>query len=118
MSDTTRHGEPVFTVVKANTSQVMLATDDWVEAENLAYVALGKGTLLSVRGTHPSHIWDDQWTRRCVTCGGWDNGSYGSHAPCGYDFQGESLAAALKRELAARSTPAAVAGRDTTGGAQ
>lgn len=83
-------------------------TDDWVDAQQLAVTALRDGRLYAVYGTHPSHDWDDERPRRCRNCDGWDNGSYGSQAPCGYDWSGEggsSLAAALKRELAKRAEP-------------
>jgi hypothetical protein len=88
--------------VETEWRHLVLETDDWVEAENRACTSLKAGTLLRVRGTHPTHDWDDQRPRRCRKCGGWDNGSYGSHAPCGYDWSHDSLASALERELAAR----------------
>jgi hypothetical protein len=99
---------PVFRVVDERGHQA-LATDDWAAAEQAASAGRWpKGGSLRVRGTHPSHQWGPprpgQATpdRRCTACGGWDNGSYGSHAPCGYDFKGGSLAAAIERELAGR----------------
>lgn len=95
-----------FEVVE-NHRRVILRTDDWVEAE---LASSGKNwtryTMLTIRGTHPSHDWDDQYPRRCRKCAGWDNGSYPSHAPCGYDFAGGSLAAALEREVASRTQSA------------
>jgi hypothetical protein len=91
--------------------RVLTETDDWVEAESRASVEnWPKDGSLRIRGTHPTHDWDDQRPRRCRKCDGWDNGSYGSHAPCGYDWSGESLAAALEREIAARVTSAPRAG--------
>ena len=96
-----------FQVVNARTGKTVLETDDWVDAENMAVAShAGRSDMLHVRGTHPSHNWDDQRPRRCRNCDGWDNGSYGSHAPCGYNFSGEggsSLVAALARELDARA---------------
>jgi len=91
---------------------VILETDDWVEAESQALAKnWPKGDSLRVRGTHPSHDWQrgiagdpsQPWDhRRCRRCLAWDNGSYGSHAPCGYDWSKDSLVSALEREIAAR----------------
>jgi hypothetical protein len=96
---------PTFKIVNER-GAVIAETDDWVEAETRASAENwpeGFGHRLGIRGTHPTHDWDRQAVlRRCRNCGGWDNGSYGSHAPCGYDWQGSSLAAALEREIAAR----------------
>lgn len=79
---------------------VVLETDDWVAAERKAVDALRefRPRVLSIRGTHPTHDWDDQHPRRCRACGGWDNGSYGSHAPCGYEFDGPLLTALAREE--------------------
>lgn len=72
---------------------VVARTDDWIEAHRIERLTrTERDALLSIRGTHPSHKWAGE---RCITCGAWDNGSYGSHAPCGYDFAGRSLAAIL-----------------------
>jgi hypothetical protein len=108
----------IFTVVRHGSGRIVLETDDWVDAQAAAIASTGRNLRdddwLSVRGTHPTHEWGpphpDQGdaaphARRCVKCGGWDNGSYGSQAPCGYDFDGpggSSLVAAVERELAAR----------------
>lgn len=90
--------------VETERGRVLLETDDWVEAETLscAYFHPGRNQFLHVRGTHPTHDWDGQRPRRCRNCAGWDNGSYGSHAPCGYDFGGLALVTVLERENAAR----------------
>ncbi len=78
----------------------VLETDDWVEACSRALTRNWKpGEWLSVEGTHPSHTWV---ARRCTTCGVWDNGSYGSQFPCGYDFHGQSLVTTIDHELQAR----------------
>jgi hypothetical protein len=90
----------VFTV-ETDDRRIVLGTDDWVDAQAAA-IYRGRGPLLYVRGTHPSHEWDAQAPRRCVKCQGWDNGSYGSQAPCGYDFGGASLVSAIERELESR----------------
>jgi hypothetical protein len=103
-----------FTVVNQH-GGVILKTDDWVDAQAAAIAShshrSSNDDWLSVRGTHPTHDWGlphpDQGdspphARRCRNCGGWDNGSYGSQAPCGYDFAGTSLVGAIERELAAR----------------
>ncbi len=79
-------------------SLVVLETDDWVEACSRA-LTRKPGESLRVLGTHPSHTWV---ARRCTTCGAWDNGSYGSQAPCGYDFRGQSLVTTIDRELQTR----------------
>jgi hypothetical protein len=102
----------IFTVYNPATRRVILETDDWVEAEWRAHTALhegANGTLLNIRGTHPSHDWSGPrehgglgLVSTCANCGGYDNGSYGSHAPCGYDFSHDSLVSALERERAQR----------------
>lgn len=88
-----------------------LVTDDWVEAERYASDALNghPSRVLSVFGTHPTHDFGPPLragfrdpTRTCRGCGIPDNGCYGSHAPCGYDFEGRSLLAALDIEEAKR----------------
>lgn len=92
--------------VEDRRGHVILRTDDWVNAQQAAVTAHSKGKLCYVRGTHPTHDWDSQHPRRCRSCGGWDNGSYGSQAPCGYDWHGDggsSLVAALERELRKRA---------------
>jgi hypothetical protein len=111
-----------FTVVSQR-GRVFLGTDDWVAAQAAAVAShshrLPDDDWLSVRGTHPTHDWgpplpgqgdSPPHARRCRKCGGWDNGSYGSQAPCGYDFSGvggSSLVAAVERELAAREASGA-----------
>lgn len=99
-----------FTVTSAS-GVVLLETDDWVDAQAAALPRRPLrpgGDLLRVHGTHPSHSWgpprEGQGTRdrRCESCGAWDNGSYGSQAPCGYTWD-VSLAEAVGRELAART---------------
>lgn len=104
--------EPVFKVVDAR-DRVLLETDDWVDAQKASIDMHNHSRLAYVRGTHPTHEWGDphpgqnpRHYRRCKKCDGWDNGSYGSQAPCGYDWHGEggsSLVAAIERELAARN---------------
>jgi hypothetical protein len=105
----------VFTVVNQR-GRTVLETDDWVDAQAATLDThshrLAHDDWLSVRGTHPTHDWGPPLpgqgdsaphARRCVKCGGWDNGSYGSQAPCGYDFAGASLVAVIARELASRA---------------
>lgn len=100
---------PVFTVTDRS-GRVLLETDDWVEALSLAEpVNWPRNDVRRVRGTHPTHDWGPPHPgqrpatdRRCTRCGGWDNGSYGSQAPCGYDWSRDSLCSALSRERAAR----------------
>lgn len=70
-------------------------TDDWLEAQRLSAGHPGR----QIQGTHPSHDWDTQRERRCRACGGYDNGSYGSQLPCGYDSRGRSLAQIVVDEL-------------------
>lgn len=86
---------------------IVLRTDDWVEAEAACLLpAVGDWpeTYRRIKGTHPTHEWDEQNPRRCGRCGGYDNGSYGSHAPCGYIWGTGNLWAAVKRELEARGS--------------
>lgn len=90
----------------------VLSTDDWVEALTAAESGnWPRGEVRRVRGTHPTHHWGPAHEGqqppdpRCTRCGAWDNGSYGSQAPCGYDWSGDSLCSALSRERAARQAP-------------
>lgn len=112
-----------FRVIEYGTDRVLLRTDDWVEAlwrahESLSGVnAQGYGrdhNMASVHGVHPSHTFADGFLpagepefrrgRRCTRCGMIDSGgNYGAQAPCGYDFAGDSLLVAMKRERAARA---------------
>lgn len=81
---------------------VVAETDDWVEAQRLAlesHHGHSRQPYLRIVGTHPSHTWEN---RRCTACGGYDNGSYGSQAPCGYDWSRRALVTAVADELAAR----------------
>lgn len=74
--------------------QVLLKTDDWLEAEEKVSERMRltpdsmRQDLPRIVGTHPSHDWQG---RRCTRCGAFDNGSYSSHAPCGFDFKGRPL---------------------------
>lgn len=77
----------VFRVLDGS-GRVALDTDDWVQAEACALRLPHRGPIARILGTHPTHTWAGE---RCNSCGGWDNGSYGSHAPCGFDFDGRSL---------------------------
>lgn len=103
-----------FTVVEGTWCGVILSTDDWVEAEALATSMHSKGKDARVRGTHPTHVWgpprpeagDPDRSRRCARCDGWDNGSYGSHLPCGYDHKGRALVTIIEDELRARKEAA------------
>jgi hypothetical protein len=95
--------------VKDSDGREVLATDDWVEACSAALSPnWPSGLALRVTGTHPTHDWGPPHEGqrspdpRCTRCGAWDNGSYGSKAPCGYDFGGESLVTALWKETQAR----------------
>lgn len=83
-----------FTVVNKQSGTVTLRTDDWMAAERAALVR-PHSPLLNVKGTHPTH---DFVGGRCSRCGARDNGSYGSHAPCGFDFEGRPLIAILQDE--------------------
>lgn len=104
-------------VVTDRRGAVHLRTDDWVEAERAVmdahyYRPGGHSQELSIRGTHPSHEFgmavllpgEPEFKRadhRCSKCGAYNNGSYGSHAPCGYQFDG-ALVTVITRELAQR----------------
>lgn len=105
-----REGGPAFTVVTA-AMDVLLETDDWVLAQAVAIDRHGD-SIRYVKGVHPSHEWPpgsastaDNWdsrgVRKCVKCGAWDNTSYGSQGPCGYNWDA-SLVAVIEREMAAR----------------
>ena len=95
--------------VKDDRGNVRLETDDWVDAQAAALSHnWPRGRTLTVTGTHPTHEWGPPHEGqrppdpRCTKCGAWDNGSYGSVAPCGYDWSRESLATALWKETQAR----------------
>ena len=94
---------PHYEVVALGSRDVLLSTCDWAVALDRALPENWPDgrTMLCVLGTHPSHDWDLQCPPRCRECGGWQNGSYGSVAPCGYDWA-RPLAAVLKRELEIR----------------
>jgi hypothetical protein len=104
-----------FTVAAERSGRTVLETDDWVAAQSRALAShhgqSSTAPWLHVRGTHHSHQWgpphEGQCDRslRCVKCGGWDNGSYGSQLPCGYDTRGRALAAIIEDELAEREVP-------------
>jgi hypothetical protein len=84
--------------------RVVATTGDWVEAQRLLLESRHghrprNAPRLRLTGTHPSHAWVN---RRCVRCDGWDNGSYGSQMPCGYDHRGLPLVTIVANELAAR----------------
>lgn len=87
--------------------ELVLETDDWVDAEWAAHEALSRPgsdrRLLRVDGVHPTHQYSSRgWQATCLRCGAPDNGCYASHAPCGYVFDG-SLVTALRREREARA---------------
>ncbi len=97
-----------FKVVQhgAASSRTVFETDDWLAAEAFAADArrrnqrLGNldGNNFSVEGVHPSHHFvQAQGETRCTVCGTYDNSSYGSHAPCGFDSGGKSLAWHIER---------------------
>lgn len=103
---------PDFTVVD-DRGNVVLETDDWVAAVEAGLTTnWPRGGRRFVRGTHPTHHWgppypgqDPPDARRCTACGAWDNGSYGSQGPCGYNWD-VSLVGAVLREKAARAAAA------------
>jgi hypothetical protein len=86
--------------------RVLLETDDWREAERAAMryrPNVVQRDLPEVRGTHPSHNFDPAKLGasdvcRNEGCGSHNNGSYGSHAPCGFDFGGRSLLQVLEED--------------------
>ena len=93
---------PIFRVVQrvpvvTYQERVILETDDWLEAEAKvsSFLRDNRNTmqreLPQVRGVHPSHEFATTGNPTCLNCGAWNNGSYGSHAPCGFDFEGRSL---------------------------
>ncbi len=86
----------IFRILSLPHRTVIFQTDDWVEFERFQLELNNKNQVgrysagYTTEGTHPSHEWSrsksSSVTTRCSRCGAWDNGSYGSHAPCGYDF--------------------------------
>lgn len=101
-----------FQVVKMHgyrEAGTVLETDDWLEAQHAALSTHNGRTpgdqWLSVRGTHPSHEWGPprDGSPQCVRCGAWNNTSYGSQLPCGYDYGGRSLVAIVEDEMALRA---------------
>jgi hypothetical protein len=104
-------GSPVTTFrIEDNRGNTVFETDDWVTAQQAALTRnWPRGRELHVRGTHPTHQWgpphpgqNPAHSRRCTKCNGWDNGSYGSQAPCGYDWSRDSLVSALECEIRQR----------------
>jgi hypothetical protein len=103
-------------VVSDPRGRVILATDDWVEAERVRMNAFYKNypsLMYRIAGTHPSHEWADdvllpgepEFMRangRCRKCGSPQGGCHMSHAPCGYAFDGAAWVTIIARELAAR----------------
>lgn len=99
MSQSAENGLPAFRVaqrvpVVTYVERVLLETDDWLEAE--AEAQAGRSRVVSpdqelpvVVGTHPTHNFSHG--ERCANdgCGSYNNGSCGSHAPCGHDFRAE-----------------------------
>lgn len=91
--------------------EIIAATDDWVEAlaamqrtnDELLNDRYGDTYTLKIEGTHPSHDFPDPhiYNGRCSKCGAWDNGSYGSIAPCGYRFT-KSLIGTIEDEISKR----------------
>ena len=99
--------------VEDQRGRVVLRTDDWVEACSAALSSnWPRGGQLYVRGTHPTHNWgpphagQEPPDPRCTACGAWDNGSYGSQSPCGYDWSNDALVTALWRETQERKSAA------------
>lgn len=91
-----------FRVVDQHGRKV-LDTDDWVEAQRHV---IGN-PYNKVLGTHPTHSWGSGSKHgRCINCGAWDNGSYGSQSPCGYNWE-RSLVAEIVHILEAREAAAA-----------
>lgn len=80
--------------------EVLLETDDWLEAEAEVrrirnHPHMMENEVPQIRGVHPSHDFATSGNPTCKKCGARNNGSYGSHAPCGFDFAGRSLAVIL-----------------------
>jgi hypothetical protein len=105
----------------ARPDRVVLDTDDWVDALSIAETCNWPRDVWtrSVEGTHPSHEWGPPHPGqqppdpRCVRCAAWDNGSYGSQGPCGYQWD-DALVSVIRRELAARSRGQAFGGTAAT----
>jgi hypothetical protein len=97
-------GVPVFRVVDQTRGRVFLETDDWVDAEHLSMLSAARGELRYILGTHPSHVWGDRarYPHRCEKCDAPANGSFASHAPCGYDLGRLALLTVIEFELAKR----------------
>lgn len=108
--------------VTGRDGSIILDTDDWVEALS----AGESGNFLRhVEGTHPTHQWGapeegqlPDKSMRCTQCRAWDNGSYGSRAPCGYDFRGRALVTVIADEMKGRQMPVSALTRVTCGNAR
>ncbi len=77
--------------------EVLLETDDWLAAhakvmDSMPHIFSPDQELPHVVGVHPTHVFADG---ECLRCGACNNGSYGSHAPCGTEFP-TSLAAMVE----------------------
>ena len=91
--------------VECTSHGLLLESDDGFEVERTRMEHEQKhryrrGVPLSttITGVHPSHV----GTHHCEECGRpLDNGCYGSHFPCGFDFDGQSLVGVLADHFAA-----------------
>lgn len=100
--------------------EVLLETDDWLAAEAEVERFMRTSPITMARdlprivGVHPSHDFDPRKkTCRNEGCRSWNNGSYGSHAPCGTVFT-EPLSAMVAASRAAPTHDRAVEREEET----
>jgi hypothetical protein len=83
------HGE----LLDADDGFIIEATAHAHEQSHMAWRQPREPLYVSIRGHHSTHHGE----RTCERCDKpLDNGCYGSHFPCGFDFEGKSLMAVLE----------------------
>ena len=95
------HSQSAFVVelVDGQRTTELLRTDDWLEAnDEVSDRPRDEQARIRIQGVHPTHSFVvAQGESLCIQCGAFENGSYGSQAPCGFDFEGRSLAWHIQR---------------------
>lgn len=92
------------TLTQDRSTKVLLCTDDWLEAHAFVRnMTMPTNGLVSIKGVHPTHDFvTAQGEKRCHQCGAYGNGSYGSQAPCGFDFARKPLSHHIEAWIASR----------------
>jgi hypothetical protein len=98
------HRPFTVTLTQDRSTNVLLCTDDWLEAHAFVRnMTMPTNGLVSIKGVHPTHDFvTAQGEKRCHQCGAYGNGSYGSQAPCGFDFARKPLSHHIEAWIASR----------------